>query len=432
MRLNKVYRLLLVTGMAVGAASVAQASGFQLFEQSGAGTGDYHAGGAAEANDASTEWYNPAGMTRIKHQQLSVGGVVINTNIPFRGTVEDNSVNPGSPQYVSTQGGGFNFVPNLHYVAPISNNWAFGFGVNVPFGLKTDYPSDTYLRYVGTETSVQAIDLTPSLAVRFSHGVSVGAGADIVYTKGIFDQYAGLGAGGVNDTSSDNTGHDWAYGFHAGILYELNNATRFGIAYHSKIVNHMKGTSKFSGPLANSGNGGVEENSNLRANFALPPSTEFSVFHTINKKWDIMASAQYTQWDVFKNLVLQNVAALSSSDIDVVVHEGYKNTWNFAAGAHYHISSKWTWKFGGGYDMTPSNNQDRNIQLPDSNRIAASTGLAYQAMNNLRVDLGYTHLFMKNAHINTTQPVDIAQSTTIGTVKGSADIIGLELTWTIV
>src|SRR5271155_2833772 len=57
--------------VAVSAAALSLAAGhalgsnFALQEQSGSGVGNAFAGGAAAAEDASTVWSNPAGMSRI-------------------------------------------------------------------------------------------------------------------------------------------------------------------------------------------------------------------------------------------------------------------------------------------------------------------------------------------------------------------------------
>src|SRR5258706_14374759 len=48
-----------------GLASGAGAGGLGIGTQSGSGTGNAFAGGAASAEDASTVWYNPAGMTAL-------------------------------------------------------------------------------------------------------------------------------------------------------------------------------------------------------------------------------------------------------------------------------------------------------------------------------------------------------------------------------
>src|SRR3974390_2335717 len=52
------------------AAGHAGAAGFALQEQSGSGLGNAYAGGAAAAEDAATVWTNPAGMQKIKTNQV--------------------------------------------------------------------------------------------------------------------------------------------------------------------------------------------------------------------------------------------------------------------------------------------------------------------------------------------------------------------------
>ncbi len=48
-----------------GLAPGAGAGGMGIGTQSGSGTGNAFAGGAASTEDASTVWYNPAGMTAL-------------------------------------------------------------------------------------------------------------------------------------------------------------------------------------------------------------------------------------------------------------------------------------------------------------------------------------------------------------------------------
>jgi long-chain fatty acid transport protein len=48
-----------------GAPIAASASGFQLIEQNASGLGNAYSGLAAVADNASTIFYNPAGMTQL-------------------------------------------------------------------------------------------------------------------------------------------------------------------------------------------------------------------------------------------------------------------------------------------------------------------------------------------------------------------------------
>ncbi|HRA82643.1 MAG TPA: outer membrane protein transport protein, partial [Thauera sp.] len=51
------------------AAGNAMAAGFQLLEQNASGLGNAYAGSAAVAENASTIYYNPAGMTQLQARE---------------------------------------------------------------------------------------------------------------------------------------------------------------------------------------------------------------------------------------------------------------------------------------------------------------------------------------------------------------------------
>ncbi len=72
MKMKTIARLmpLLALGLASGHAS---AAGFQLLEQNASGLGNAYAGSAAVAENASTIYFNPAGMTFLQDREASVG-----------------------------------------------------------------------------------------------------------------------------------------------------------------------------------------------------------------------------------------------------------------------------------------------------------------------------------------------------------------------
>ena len=190
--IRKLFHLMCVGGI-LGLSNNAMASAFQLFEQDGATVGNYHAGHSAEANDASTSFYNPAGITRIHNQQLVVGDVGILSDIKFRGTTNLSLVLPGNAAFgipgrvapfggtmnTVSQGGGFSQVPNFYYVAPVTDYLGVGLSVNVPFGLRTDYGRDTALRYAATKSEIQVVDISPSIGFNVTKQLSLGLGFDV-------------------------------------------------------------------------------------------------------------------------------------------------------------------------------------------------------------------------------------------------------------
>lgn len=438
--LRRIFLLMSTAGV-LSISSNAMASAFQLWEQDAASIGNYHAGAAASADDASTGWYNPAGMLRIKNQQLILGADGILTAFKFKGDIAVNTLAGTPAQGVVAQGGNYNTVPFGHYVAPIiPDRLVFGLSVAVPFGLRTDYGNSVPVAYSATMTELQVVDYTPSLAVAITDKFSVGAGFDIQRLSAEFDNVDTLGIAGLlapQDTNSQNKAHDVGYGYRLGALYQFTPNTRVGVDYRSKVTHHARGNSYFTGPLANGGLGGVQASGSFHANATLPPITTLSVFHTFNPCWDIMSSLTYVQWSSFKDLVLQNVAgvtaALAPTNALVVdVGEHYHNSWNYSIGANYHPSDRWILRSGIGYDQTPTNNNYRNLQLPDSDRIALGLGAHFQAWKPVGFDLGWTHIFSMNTRVNSvTQAYGPEHVTTNGSTSGSADVYGLQVKWDI-
>jgi long-chain fatty acid transport protein len=434
-----IRRLLIaiVTTGFLGLANQATASAFQLWEQSASSVANYHAGYAASVDDASTSFYNPAGLTFFHNQQIELGGVTILTDFKFNGNVTVNTIGGGkTPLPAIAQGGIFAFVPDLNYVAPITDNLAFGFSVVIPFGLKTDYGDDTPLRYIATSTSVTVIDISPAFAYRIKR-LSLGAGLDIQRMMGEFDSVGTLG--GELDGRSTNSADDTAYGYHLGVLYAFTPETRVGISYHSQVVHHLTGTSKFVGPLVQDFT--PMQNyivaNRAKVNVTLPPYTALSAYHRFTAPFAVMGSVIFTQWDVFHALTLQNAAGIAddftpSNTLVVSIPEHYKNTWNFSLGADYFATSQFTLRGAIGYDQSPVSNDFRNVQLPDNNRYVFALGGHYQASSAVGVDLGWTHFFFHDSLINPPPQVTGAQiATSTGHVTGGADVFGAQVDWDI-
>lgn len=441
---NRVF-LLSAAGFA-GIPHAALAAAFQLWEQDGASIGNYHAGRAATAEDASTAYYNPAGLVRIKNQQVVFGLVPVVTDIKFRGTV--NLVNTGTPgvtlqtgnQPAVVQGGTFNLIPDLHYAAPISDRIVFGFSIAAPFGLATDYGTGTIAQYAATRTAFEMVDISPSLGVALTEKLSLGAGFDAEHATGEFDTIAGMvmGDGQIPEnmnTTSKNTGKSWGYGYHLGALYQFSEKTRAGLGYQSQIRQHLKGSSKFGGPLAS--NNVFQSNNDFNTDMTLPPTTTVSLFHSLNTVWDVMGTLSYTQWNVTGPVILKNVSGMLNADniddLTVVVPQKFRNTWNASVGTNYHVNEEWMLRTGFGFDQTPTRNAYRNLQLPDSDRLALAFGTHYQMTSTLAVDLGWTHIFAMNTRIyNHEQTVGDQQTITNGSVQASADVFGMQVKWDIV
>jgi long-chain fatty acid transport protein len=275
----------------------------------------------------------------------------------------------------------------------------------------------------------------------------VGAGLDFQHIDAQFNQDVGLGDLSLpglpddTDTQSMNDASDWAWGWHAGILYQFTPSTRVGLAYHSKVNVNADGTSTLKGPLSTIATGGASDkivSNDLTSQVTLPAFTTLSIYHDINDRWAVMGSVNYTQWNVFGNIPLDNAAAIAQAGLsfvpattDVDVPQNFHNTWRVATGVNYRASEKWLLRAGAGVDEDPTNNTDRNVRLPDATRYNVAIGAHYQANKRIGIDAGWTHLFVPDAIINQGQAVAQQYTYVNGTSENSGNIIGAQLTWNI-
>ncbi len=222
-------------------ASQAWGAGFQIQEQNVTNLGTAYAGTAALAADASTAYYNPAGMTRFRHSQLVVAGALISADADFHATSFFNNAGTALPINRGEEDGDkLSAVPSMHFVAPVTDCIYLGLSVTTPFGLATEYSENSVLRYAGTRSELKTIDISPSIAYRFNDHFSFSVGADAVWAKAHLDLQlstpAGVAPASTTDGFQRNTAEDWGWGYHIAMLYEMTERTRFGINFRSHVV----------------------------------------------------------------------------------------------------------------------------------------------------------------------------------------------------
>jgi long-chain fatty acid transport protein len=441
-----------------------QAAGFSLFgESAGYAVGNYGAGTAAEAADASIGWYNPGGLFLIRDTEAVLGGIGIFPHIRINGhsTFTTAELPPYVQEFERTNGSYSAFVPSAHFALPIGANTTAGLSINAPFGLATDWAPDSPVRYSATFTELLTATVSPELGTRICDHLGLGAGLDFQYSRVKFHQMVGvptlfqvLGENpAAVDSFSKNKGSSWGLGFHVGIMMLFNeDHTRLGVNYQSKVRHVFYGHSVFDGILANNFDlvgplppPGVWRNNNLFSNpIDFPDLVDIALYHDINTQWAILGSAVYTGWHVFKSTQLNNVPVpninqmppfpITQANIISTLPQNFHDAWRFALGANYHVNTQWMLRVGGGYDQTPTNNTDRNIRLPDVTRWAIAAGAHYQWRPNLGFDAGYTHLFPGNrTNIHSVQQLSPTSAYFVDSDSGSfgADLVGAQVVWMI-
>jgi long-chain fatty acid transport protein len=445
--IRKTALSLAVAGAFAGGVSQAHASAFALIEQNASGLGNSYAGAAAAAEDASTIYYNPAGMSLLPPgMQISAGIALINLSAKFSdsGSLPSgtalNGVNPAAGRPLGGTGGdagGLAAVPNLYFASDVMRDLKAGVGISAPFGLKTEYASDWMGRFQAIKSDVSTFNVNPSLSYKISDTISVGGGLDyqqlnaeltkaVNYVAVAFAAGGGAAAAAVPAANAEGTvavkGKDTAWGYNFGAMFQLAPETRLGVSYRSSIKYKVTGTVAFTNvPTAVLGN--LDGNVNL--DLEVPDSESVALQHKLNQQWTLLADVTRTGWSKIKQLQIVRDTGQTLDNTP----ENFKNTWRVGVGAVHRYNDAWTIKMGFAYDQTPVNDNDRTARLPDNNRLWLSVGGQYKLSKDGTLDFGLAHLFIKDAPINQNAGNATAFGQLVGTYKGSVDIFGAQFAY---
>ena len=421
-----------------GASTTSHAAGFALIENNGSGLGNAFAGGAAAAEDASTVFFNPAGMTYLPDNQLVVALHAIKPSAEFRNNSSHRSALTGGLATTGGDGGdagSWAFVPNFYFAKSISDNVRLGIGVNAPFGLKTEYDNGWVGRYQALKSELKTININPSIAFKASDRFSLGFGISAMRAEAdltnavdfgtICAAMSGCGIGASpqkNDGVARLKGDDWGFGWNAGAIFQIDSSTRLGVAYRSQVHQKLDGTVTFSNvpaafALVPSLKAGFA-NSDASAKLTTPDTVSASVFHQLNNQWDVMGDLTWTHWSKFQDLT----AIRSTGTVVTNVPEHWENAMRASVGASYRYNDALKARVGIAYDESPVPSAFRTPRIPDNDRIWLALGANYKLTPSSSLDVGYTHIFVKDASINKVTDVASASLAALkDTLSGSYD-----------
>ncbi len=445
-------RTFAVPALTLLVSSNINASGFSIAEHSASGMGSAFAGASAIAEDASTTYFNPAGLSKLKGKQYIFAGHYVSVSSPY--TDAGSNLNPslggGALTGTNDDGGTSPLIPNFYYARELNDKWTFGFGINVPFGNSSEY-SDTWVgRYHATKSEITTINFNPSASYKVSDKLSVGFGINVQYIEATLANKLDsaaicLAAGGgaacngvfglslgnaANDSNQSLTGDDWSLGWNVGLLYDISNSTRIGLAYRSNINHGITGTSDFTRStglnafLVNAGSSAFTDTA-ASTSVDLPETISLSLAHDFDSKWTLLADATWTKWSRFDKIVIDfsNPAQANSE-----IREEWDDSFRYSLGVNYKADSKWIYRAGLALDQTPVPSAERMTpRIPDSDRTWLSLGFGYKSSDTFSIDVGFSHLLFDDININNTD--DSFGHTLTGSYDVDVNIFSAQFNW---
>lgn len=402
------------SALAVAVALVstqAWSAGFQLNEFSSSGLGRAYSGEGAIADDAGNASRNPALIMMFDRPEFSIGAVFIDPDVNITGKSPTTGKSTDADNIAPTA-----WVPNMHFVMPINEQFGWGASITSNYGLATEFNDNYAAGAFGGKTDLQTVNLNLSGAYRLSSNWSFGLGFDAVYAKAKIERTAGdlstavvnmagqanADALGLSSTSSQIAhlkGDEWGYGWNAGILYELDKNNRWGLTYRSEVKIDFDGDYKSSITSAGNtmlpmfgitglpyGTDGRTIGGSLTLN--LPEMWEISGYNKVDPQWAIHYSIAYTSWSQF-----QELKATGSNGQELFYKdESFKDAYRIALGTTYYYDKNWTFRTGIAFDDSPVPANHRSISIPDQDRFWLSAGTTYAFNEDASIDVGASYM----------------------------------------
>jgi len=398
----------------ITAAGGAGAAGFAIGTQNASGLGNANSGQAAAAEDASTIWYNPAGLTSLPGRQVVGAANIINTSVKFENNGSTTPTGAVSTAGSGGDAGGWAVVPSAYLSWQLNPQLWLGLGLGAPFGLKTEWDDGWVGQFHAIKSEVKTININPTIAWKINDMVSLGVGLNAQYLDAELTQRAPTGP------LVELTGDDWGWGWNIGAMFTLSPATRIGVSYRSEIKYTLEGDVKA---------GGVATGSS-RADIKLPDMFSVALSQQLGPRWQILADYTWTGWDSIQDLsVYRNGLPFTNLPLK------FKNSWRAGIGANYRLNNEWKLRFGTAYDKTPVQDEFRSPRLPDESRFWLAIGAQWAFSKQGALDFGYAHEFVDDASSNLPS-VDPApppgftaspRGNLVGTYKSSVNIFGVQL-----
>lgn len=233
----------------------------------------------ATADTASAVYYNAAGLTQLEAPEIVVGAYGIQLGIEAdtrTGTFENKDE--------------WSVLPQIYGAMPVNDKLVAGFGLNTPFGLASDWGSNTPFRWLAMTTEldyatgwvVMAYEVTDTLSIGGGFGVHY---ADLNMTRGLF----------TGSDSFEFDGNDEALSWTLSALWKPAEQHSVGLVYRSKTDFTLDGDTR---------NSYVPGSTDASLDFMTPATVAVGYAYRPCAEWSFEANLEWVNWDELNTLTL--------------------------------------------------------------------------------------------------------------------------------
>lgn len=402
-----------VVAVILALVGASEAGGLFLTEIGTNEVGLAGAGWAARAQDASTLFRNPAGMSFLDgNSQAMFGAQLLYGDIKF--------TNGGSSGFLGTGNGGnpVDVFPSASgfYSRNIGHDFAVGFGVFSNFGLGLKYTGGDWVgRYYAQESMLAGVSFVPSASYRINDKISIGGGLNIMVAQ--LKYITAINQGPLQGDGSIRLQDVTAgVGGIFGVMIEPMKGTRFGVTYYSPVKLDFGSTPSYNnlGTVTT----GVLNAAGLIGNridlgITVPQHVIVSAYHELTDRLALMADVGWENWSQFGKVDV----SISETGTSATTNIPYNDTVHVGFGGRYKLNPDWLVNSGFAYDSSMVDDQHRSVALPVGSTYKFGLGAEWQATEKYNIGMNYELTWIGDMPVN-QQAVLPGPVASRGTVSG--------------
>jgi len=413
--------------------SMAFGSGFSIYEQGSKATA---MGGAfiAQANDVTSVFYNPAGITSLKGTNFGLGATIIMPTFDFTG--------PTGLSTDKTDAEALTFYPpHLYITHQINDQWTAGFGVYTLFGLASEWPDEWVGRELNVKTELRTFFFNPVIAYKAMDNLSLAVGASLVYADVDMNQDFLAGTHPITGdpiyVGSSLTGNTTAWAFNAAVQFQATEQLALGLHYrHTMELAVTDGEAVFSipttgiPPVDDALNAAFPSSTKGSATLNMPNMIGVGIAYDITEQFTAEFDWMQLGWSSYDKLVLKLEDPVAG-ETELADDKMYKDSYSLRFGLEYRLNEAWAIR--GGYLRDNEAVPDTHVEptLPENKRHLFSLGFGWNS-DNWSVDGFFVLLTQDDREITTSTKTILGGAVPFnGTYTGGANLFGVTLGYAI-
>jgi len=358
------------------------ASGYMIPEQGTKAMGMSNAFSAI-ADDASANWFNPAGLS-FQDNNVSINGVFV---------APVNEFETGGQTYSAKKA--THFIPQVYirYGADDSK-LSYGLGINAPFGLSVDW-TDSGAPFSQLTAGADSVTFSEIQGVHVNPNVSYQVNDDLSVALGV--QYYNIFKVNLDSHALKINGSGDGFGGNLAFMYKTDSWS-VGGSYRSKVKIDLTGTEVGGQLLAALGASAlVGVSADASTSLTIPDLQTLSIAYNVTPDLLLSVQVDRTNWATFDKIEIQNGAPISTAvGSTKTIPENWKATIAIRLGSEWKMDKVSRLRAGYTYDPTPTNETDFSPRLPGNDRQLVSIGYGRDLSENLTMDLAYMYGWLKD------------------------------------